>query len=154
VFFLLKKLLQIVVIGSALIAILYALGYDLSGFVVGLGVGGIAIALAVQNILSDVFSAFSIYFDKPFEIGDFVSIGDKAGTVTNIGMKSTRIKLLQGEELVLSNKELTSAQVRNFKKLQKRRSFLHRRSLRYLSEKLKKIPKLWVTSLRLRNLLS
>jgi small-conductance mechanosensitive channel len=120
-FFILKKVTQVIVLAGALIVILYALGYNLSGVVVGLGVGGIAIALAVQNTLSDIFSAFSIYFDRPFEIGDFIIVGDQAGTVTSIGMKSTRVKLLQGEELVLSNKELTSAQIRNFKKLQKRR---------------------------------
>ncbi|MCW4018229.1 MAG: mechanosensitive ion channel family protein [Candidatus Bathyarchaeota archaeon] len=143
VFFLLKKILQIVVLGSALIAILYALGYNLSGIVVGLGVGGIAIALAVQNTLSDVFSAFSIYFDRPFQIGDFVVIGDQAGTVTSIGIKSTRLKLLQGEELVISNQELTSAQVRNFKKLQKRRVvFTIGVVYGTPSEKLKKIPKI------------
>jgi small-conductance mechanosensitive channel len=120
-FFILKKIIQLVVLVGALFVILYALGVDLSGVVVGLGVGGIAIALAVQNTLSDVFSAFSIYFDRPFEIGDFVVVGEHSGTVTNIGMKSTRINLLQGEELVISNKELTSARVRNFKRLQKRR---------------------------------
>ncbi len=119
--FILKKILQVVILVAALLVILNALGQDLSGIVVGLGVGGIAIALAVQNTLSDVFSAFSIYFDKPFEIGDFIIIGDQAGTVTNIGIRSTRINLLQGEELVVSNKELTATQVRNFKKLEKRR---------------------------------
>ncbi len=113
----------------------------MSGVVVGLGVGGIAIALAVQNTLSDVFSAFSIYFDRPFEIGDFVVIGDQSGTVTNIGMKSTRIRLLQGEELVISNKELTSTQVRNFKKLEKRRiNFKLGVTYDTPLEKLKKIP--------------
>ena len=94
---------------------------DLSGVVVGLGVGGIAIALALQTVLSDVFSAFSIYFDKPFEIGDFIVVGDYSGTVKKIGIKSTRLQLLQGEELVISNRELTTASVRNFKKMKKRR---------------------------------
>ncbi|MCJ7713168.1 mechanosensitive ion channel family protein, partial [Candidatus Bathyarchaeota archaeon] len=64
---------------------------------------------------------FSIYFDRPFEIGDFIVVGDYSGTVTNIGVKSTRIKLLQGEELIVSNQELTSTYVRNFKKLDRRR---------------------------------
>ncbi|MCW4009294.1 MAG: mechanosensitive ion channel family protein [Candidatus Bathyarchaeota archaeon] len=140
-FFILKKLMQVIVLAAALISILYALGYNLSGLVVGLGVGGIAIALAAQNILSDVFSAFSIFFDRPFEIGDFVVIGDQSGTVTNIGMKSTRIRLLQGEELVIPNKELTSAQIRNFKKLEKRRiNFKIGVTYDTSVEKLKKIP--------------
>jgi small-conductance mechanosensitive channel len=122
--FVLKKLIQLVVYIAAFLIILYVLQIDLSGVVVGLGVGGIAIALAIQNTLGDFFSALSIYFDRPFEIGDFVVVGDKSGTVTQIGMKSTRIKLLQGEELVVSNKELTSTQIRNFKKLDKRRVVL------------------------------
>ncbi|MCX8150300.1 MAG: mechanosensitive ion channel family protein [Candidatus Bathyarchaeota archaeon] len=119
--FILKKAIQLVVYVMAFVVILYVFEIDLSGVVVGLGVGGIAIALAVQNTLSDVFSAFSIYFDHPFEIGDFVVIGEHSGTVTNIGVKSTRIKLLQGEELIISNKELTSTRIRNFRKLEKRR---------------------------------
>jgi small-conductance mechanosensitive channel len=119
--FVLKKLMQVIIYIGAFLIILYVLQINLSGVVVGLGVGGIAIALAVQNTLGDFFSALSIYFDRPFEIGDFVIVGEQSGTVTNIGMKSTRVKLLQGEELIISNKELTSTQVRNFKKLDKRR---------------------------------
>jgi len=121
ILFILKKLIQIFVYVFAFLSVLAAFDIDLSGVVVGLGVGGIAIALALQTILSDAFSAFSIYFDKPFEIGDFIIIGDHAGTVKKIGIKSTRLQLLQGEELILSNKELTTASVRNFKKMKKRR---------------------------------
>lgn len=121
ILFVLKKLIQITIYIFAFLAILVAFKIDLSGVVVGLGVGGIAIALALQNILSDAFSAFSVYFDRPFEIGDFIVVGNYSGTVTKIGIKSTRLQLLQGEELVISNKELTSASVRNFKKLKKRR---------------------------------
>jgi small-conductance mechanosensitive channel len=139
--FILKKVLQGVVLTFALLAILVVFGQDLSGIVVGLGVGGIAIALALQNILSDAFSAFSIYFDRPFEIGDFIVVGDYAGTVNKIGLKSTRIQLLQGEELVMSNRELTSECVRNFKKLQRRRiSFDLKVTCDTPVEKLKKIP--------------
>jgi len=119
--FLLKKVIHAIIYIFAFLLILDTLGYDLSGVVVGLGVGGIAVALALQNILGDVFSAFSIYFDRPFEIGDFIVIDNYAGTVKRIGIKSTRVQLLQGEELVLSNRELTSAKVRNFKKMKKRR---------------------------------
>lgn len=121
ILFILKKLIQASVYVFAFLAILAAFKIDLSGVVVGLGVGGIAIALALQTILGDVFSAFSIYFDKPFEVGDFIVVGDYSGTVKSIGIKSTRLQLLQGEELVISNKELTTASVRNFKKLKKRR---------------------------------
>jgi len=121
ILFLLRKVVNAIVFIFAFLIILYIYKIDLSGVVVGLGVGGIAIAFALQSILADAFSAFSIYFDRPFEIGDFVVVGEYAGTVKKIGMKSTRIGLLQGEELVISNTVLTSSSVRNFKKMRKRR---------------------------------
>jgi len=116
-----KKLLHAVVYIFAFLILLYLSKIDLSGALVGLGVGGIAIAFALQNVLSDAFSAFSIFFDRPFEIGDFIVIGDDAGTVTHVSMKSTRIKLLRGEELVISNKTILEKSIHNYKKLQKRR---------------------------------
>ncbi len=137
----LKKVVQGLVFSVALLAVLGVLGIDLSAIVVGLGVGGIAIALAIQNILSDMFSAFSIYFDRPFEIGDFIVVGDHSGTVKKVGIRSTRIKLLQGEELVISNNEIVSSPVRNFKKLKRRRILFNLRVDNDTSiEKLKKIP--------------
>jgi small-conductance mechanosensitive channel len=143
ILFILKKVLQVVVFTFALLIILGLFDIDLSGVVVGLGVGGIAIALALQSILSDALSAFSIYFDRPFEIGDFIVVGDYAGTVNKIGIKSTRIQLLQGEELVISNKELTSKSLRNFKKLERRRIvFAVKVICDTPSEKLKKIPEI------------
>jgi len=143
ILFILKKVLQVIVYVFAFLIILGIFDVDLSGVVVGLGVGGIAIALALQNILSDALSAFSIYFDRPFELGDFIVVGDYAGTVTKIGMKSTRVQLLQGEELVISNKELTTTSVRNFKKLQKRRiAFAVKVTYETPVEKLKKIPQI------------
>jgi small-conductance mechanosensitive channel len=116
-----KKLLHVFVYIFAFLYLLYISKIDLSGAVVGLGVTGIAIAFALQNILGDAFSAFSIYFDRPFEIGDYVIVGNYEGTVTKISMKSTRLKLLQGEELVISNKEITNGILRNFKKMENRR---------------------------------
>jgi small-conductance mechanosensitive channel len=143
ILFILKKILQAVVFSFALLIILGIFNVELSGVVVGLGVGGIAIALALQSILSDALSAFSIYFDRPFELGDFIVIGDFAGTVNKIGLKSTRVQLLQGEELVISNKELTSTAVRNFKKLQRRRiGFAVKVTYDTPSAKLKKIPEI------------
>jgi small-conductance mechanosensitive channel len=143
ILFILKKVLQVIVYVFAFLIILGIFNVDLSGVVVGLGVGGIAIALALQNILSDALSAFSIYFDRPFEIGDFIVVGDYAGTVNKIGIKSTRIQLLQGEELVISNKELTTTSVRNFKKLQRRRIvFTVKVTCDTPVEKLKKIPQI------------
>jgi small-conductance mechanosensitive channel len=139
--FILKKIIQIIVYVSAFLIILYVFQVDLTGAVVGLGVGGIAIAFALQNTLSDFFSAFSIYFDRPFEIGDFIVVGSYSGTVKTIGVKSTRLKLLSGEELVMSNKELTSTSVRNFRKLEKRRiAFSIGVTYDTPLEQLKKIP--------------
>ena len=113
--FLMKKLLHAVVYLFAILFVLYAFDINLSGAIVGLGVGGIAIAFALQNVLSDMFSAFTIYFDRPFEIGDFVILGADAGTVKKIGIISTRIQTLQGEELIVSNQELVTTRIRNFK---------------------------------------
>jgi len=141
ILFVLKKIINGIIFLFSFLIILYVLRIDLSGIVVGLGVGGIAIAFALQSVLSDLFSAFSIYFDKPFEIGDFIIIGDNAGTVKKIGMKSTRIHLLQGEELVVANSVLTTTNVRNFKKMRKRR-IVFSFGVTYATpvEKLRKIP--------------
>jgi small-conductance mechanosensitive channel len=96
-------------------------GVNITALVAGMGVGGIAVAFALQNILSDLFSSFSIYFDKPFVEGDLIVVGNKWGTVEKIGIKSTRVRALQGEQIIFSNKELTTAQVHNFKRLERRR---------------------------------
>lgn len=103
------------------IFVLSNLGIEVTSLVAGLGIGGIAIAFALQGILSDLFASFSLYFDKPFRIGDFITIGADSGTVEKIGIKTTRIRTLQGEELVVSNAELTTARVQNFKKMSERR---------------------------------
>ena len=105
----------------ALLLVLSNLGIDITSLVAGLGVGGIAIAFALKSILEDLFSAFTIYFDKPFQEGDFIVIGEDSGTVQHIGLKSTRVKTLKGEELIVSNTELTSTRVHNYKKMEKRR---------------------------------
>ncbi|UCF13621.1 MAG: mechanosensitive ion channel family protein [Thermoplasmatales archaeon] len=141
ILFVFKRIINLFIFIIAFLVILWINNIDLTGIAVGLGVGGIAIAFALQNVLSDVFSAFSIYFDRPFEIGDFIIVGEYAGTVKKIGMKSTRVQLLQGEELVLSNRELTSTSVRNFKKMKKRRIVFHF-GVTYdtPSKKLEKIP--------------
>jgi len=97
------------------------LGYNIATLIAGLGIGGIAIALAAQTILGDLFSYFVIYFDRPFEIGDFVSIGDKSGTIEFIGLKTTRIRTLAGDQLVCSNTDLTNSRLHNFGRMEKRR---------------------------------
>lgn len=97
------------------------LGYDVTSLVAGLGIGGIAIALAAQNILGDVFGSLSIFFDKPFTVGDYIQVGDKDGVVEKVGMKTTRIRSLRGELIVISNKDLTNTVVQNFGALKRRR---------------------------------
>lgn len=100
-------------------------GVDVTALVAGLGVGGIAIALAVQSILGDLFSAVSIVIDKPFVVGDFIIVGDKMGTVETIGLKTTRVRALSGEQLVFANSDLLSSRIQNFKRMVERRVILN-----------------------------
>ncbi len=97
------------------------LGINVTSLIAGLGIGGLAVAIAMQNILSDLFSSFAIYFDKPFTVGDFIVVGNNMGVVEKIGLKTTRIRALQGEEVVISNHELISSRIQNFKKMKERR---------------------------------
>jgi len=117
----LRQVLGITVWTVAILVVIQNLGYEVSALIGGLGLGGLAVAFAVQNVLSDVFSSISIYFDRPFKIGDYIVVGEDGGVVKKIGIKSTRLKTLQGEELVISNKELTESRVHNYKKMQSRR---------------------------------
>lgn len=127
----------------AVLLIISNMGYDITALLAGLGIGGIAIALALQNILDDIFSSLSIYFDKPFVVGDFIIIGDDLGVVNKIGIKTTRIQHLQGQELVVSNKELTSTRIHNYGKMEKRRiSFNFGVTYETPSEKLDEIPRI------------
>ena len=126
-----------------IIIILQNFGFNVSTLLGGLGVGGIAIAFALQNVLADIFASFSIYLDKPFKIGDFIIIGEDKGTVEKIGLKSTRLKTLQGQELIVSNKELTESRVQNYKSMKERRIvFGFGVVYETPSQKLKKIPKI------------
>ncbi|MBI4230782.1 MAG: mechanosensitive ion channel family protein [Planctomycetes bacterium] len=106
---------------GAAIFLLDNLGVNISALVAGLGIGGIAIAIALQTVLGDLFSALSIYIDRPFRPGDFIIVGDLMGTVEQIGLKTTRVRALGGEQLIFSNSDLTSSRVRNFQRMQERR---------------------------------
>ena len=106
---------------TVLLLILDNLGVDVTALVAGLGIGGIAIALAVQNVLSDLFASLSIVLDKPFVPGDFVVVGDMAGSVEHIGIKTTRIRSISGEQLVFSNTDLLGSRIRNFGRMRERR---------------------------------
>ncbi len=137
----LSTILKVTMWIVAVLLILSNLGYNVSTLIAGLGIGGIAIALALQNILTDIFASFSIYFDKPFQVGDFLIIGDDLGVVKKIGIKTTRLESLWGQEIVLSNKELTSTRINNYKKMRKRRvHFKFGVVYETLTEKLKRIP--------------
>lgn len=103
------------------LVILDNLGVKVDSLITSLGIGGIAVALAVQNVLGDLFASLSIAMDKPFVIGDFVIVDEFAGTVEDIGLKSTRIRSLSGEELIFSNADLLNSRIRNFKRLEERR---------------------------------
>lgn len=113
--------IRFVVWGLGLVFLLDNLGFKISTVIAGLGIGGIAVALAAQAVLGDLFSYFSILFDRPFKIGDFLIVGDHLGAVEHIGIKTTRLRSLSGEQLIFSNTDLTSSRVRNFKRMERRR---------------------------------
>jgi small-conductance mechanosensitive channel len=96
-------------------------GVNVTSLVAGAGIAGVAIAFALQGILGDLFSSFSLYFDRPFKIGDFIVVDDIMGSVKRIGVKTTRLQSLSGEEIVMSNKELTGVRIRNYKRMEERR---------------------------------
>ncbi len=127
--------------GLGFILILDNLGYKISTVLAGLGIGGIAVALAAQAILGDLFSYFVIIFDKPFEVDDFIIVGDASGTIETIGLKTTRIRSLSGEELIFSNSALTNSSIKNYKRMYLRRvEFKIGVTYDTPLEKLKKLP--------------
>jgi small-conductance mechanosensitive channel len=119
------------------------LGFNVTAILTGLGVGGIAIALAAQTILGDIFNYFVIFFDRPFEVGDFIIVDDKMGTVEYIGLKTTRLKSLSGEQIVISNSNLTNSRLHNYKRMQQRR-VLFRFGILYETDpdKIERIPEI------------
>lgn len=110
-----------------LIAMLVAienLGFNVTTIVASLGIGGVAVALALQNILGDLFASLSIVIDKPFVIGDAIAVDEHSGTVEHIGLKTTRLRAANGEELIFSNGDLLKSRIRNFKRMTERRAVL------------------------------
>ncbi|MGH8190167.1 MAG: mechanosensitive ion channel family protein [Rhodanobacteraceae bacterium] len=116
---------QFVVWVTLVLALLAGGGVNITAFVASLGVGGIAVALALQNVLTDLFSSIAIGLDKPFEVGEFIMFGTELGTVTKVGIKSTRIKSLSGEELAISNSVLLKNLIHNYSRRQERRIVFH-----------------------------
>jgi small-conductance mechanosensitive channel len=121
----LMPIIKIAVWIVAAIFLLDNLGFKIATVVAGLGIGGVAVALAGQAILKDLFGYFAILFDQPFEIGDVVAVGDKMGTVEKVGVKTTRLKSIGGEQLIFSNADITDSRVQNFKRMKKRRIAVH-----------------------------
>jgi small-conductance mechanosensitive channel len=119
------------------------MGYSVTTIVTGLGIGGIAVALAAQNILGDLFNYFVIFFDRPFETGDFIVVDEKSGTVDYIGIKTTRVQSLTGEQLIFANSDLTGSRIHNYKRMSTRRvSFKLRVIYQTSLEDLRTIPAL------------
>jgi len=133
--------IKVVIWGVGITFLLDNLGFRISAVIAGLGIGGVAIALAAQAVLGDLFSYFAIFFDRPFEVGDFIIVGDYLGAVEHVGIKTTRLRSLGGEQVVFSNTDLTNSRVRNYKRMQKRR-VLFRLGVTYQTphDKLKEIP--------------
>lgn len=118
-------------------------GVKITTLIASLGIGGIAVAMAVQNILADLLASLSIVFDKPFVIGDFIVVDPHMGTVEYIGLKTTRLRSLSGEELVFANSDLLNSRIRNYKRMAERRVVFHI-GVRYETdyEQLRKIPQI------------
>ena len=119
-----RLLVSIALFALAVILILDNLGVNVTGLIAGLGIGGIAIGLAAQGIFSDLFAALSIIFDRPFRKGDTITFGTTTGTVENIGLKSTRIRALTGEEVIVSNAKLLEQQLQNWALIDRRRALM------------------------------
>ncbi|MBX2859593.1 MAG: mechanosensitive ion channel family protein [Vampirovibrio sp.] len=116
-----KFVARLLLISILVLLALDNMGMDITTLVAGLGVGGVAIALAVQSILGDLFAAISIIIDKPFVVGDFIVVGDFMGHVEHIGLKTTRVRSLGGEQLIFSNSDMLSSRIRNYKRMNERR---------------------------------
>ncbi len=134
---------KVLVWTGGILMLIENLGYNITTIITGLGIGGIAIALAAQNILTDLFSYFVIFFDKPFEIGDVISVNNITGTVEHIGIKTSHIRSVSGEQLIMPNTELVKSTIKNIKRLE-RRGVSFKLNLRYDTneEKLKTIPQI------------
>ncbi len=134
-------MIKIVIWVIAFLFILDNLNIQITGLVTGLGIGGIAIAFAAQNILTDLFNYFTIFFDKPFDIGDFIITGEYKGSIEHIGVKTTRIRSLSGEQLIISNTDLVNSRINNYKRMKQRRiNFSFGLTYDTSLEKLKKVP--------------
>ncbi len=116
---------KIIVWSIGFVLVLSNLGLEISALVASLGIGGVALALAAQGVLGDLFSSFSIYMDRPFEVGDFIVVGEDRGIVKKIGLRSSRILSINGEQIIISNQDLSKARLQNYQKMEKRRVLMN-----------------------------
>ena len=119
-----EVLVRVGIWSVALLLIFENLGFDVTALVAGLGIGGIAVALAAQRVLGDLFSSLAIVLDRPFEVGDVIVFGDQTGTVERIGIKTTRLRSIWGEQIICSNSDLIESRIHNFKRMAERRVVL------------------------------
>jgi small-conductance mechanosensitive channel len=140
---LIEFIVRVGVWSLAFLLIFENLGFDVTALVAGLGIGGIAVALAAQSVLGDLFSSLAIVLDRPFEVGDFIIFGDNQGTVEKIGIKTTRLRSLSGEQIVCANSDLINSRIHNYKRMSERR-VLFALGVTYGTpvEKLERIPAL------------
>lgn len=117
----LMMILNLIIWFVGIVFLLSNWGIEVTPIIAGLGIGGIAVALAAQNILGDLFSYFVIFFDRPFEAGDFIIVDDKMGTIEYVGIKTTQIRALGGEQIIIGNSNLTNSRIHNYKRMVQRR---------------------------------
>lgn len=134
-------IIKVVIWGLGIVFLLDNMGFRVSTVMTGLGIGGVAVALAAQAILGDVFSYFAILFDRPFEIGDFITVDNLMGNVEGIGIKTTKVRSLDGEQLIFANSDLTKSRIKNYKRMENRR-VIFKIGVAYETnvQKLKEIP--------------
>ncbi|MDH4070802.1 MAG: mechanosensitive ion channel family protein [Ignavibacteria bacterium] len=134
---------RLVVWAVILLLALDNVGVDVTALITGLGIGGIAVALALQTILGDLFASLAIVLDKPFVIGDFITVADFSGTIEHVGLKTTRVRSLTGEQIVIGNSDLLNSRIRNFKRMEERRAlFVVGVTYQTPYEKLRRIPEM------------
>jgi small-conductance mechanosensitive channel len=128
----------------AVIFLLDNLNFKISAVITGLGIGGVAVALAAQAVLKDFFSYFVLFFDRPFELGDFITFGDKSGNVEQIGIKTTKLRAVSGELIIIPNSNLTDSKIHNFKRMGARRLVVFKIGVIYetTKEQLEEIPRI------------
>jgi len=142
-----ERVIDVILWTIGVLIVLQNAGFEVGAVLGGLGIGGVALAFALQSVLSDIFASISIFFDRPFQTGDFIETEEDMGTVEQIGIRSTRLESLRGEMLIIANKDLVQSRILNYNKVDSRRiSFSFLLPYETPNETLRKIPQ-WVTEI-------